>query len=105
MSWLQTNTDNTPGGSGSYMSRAASLGRGLAVHICLLHRERAKVAADDPTRTAELDDMRDKARIAIAGDPSINVPGFQQTVEDMIRGRDGTLQFLTGTWTDEDSGW
>jgi hypothetical protein len=98
--WLQTNSGTPPGTSGSYMSRAASVGLGLALHICLLHRERAKVAPDDPTKATELDDMRGKARIAIAGDSSIGVPGFEQPIEATINGRTEQLPLLAATWKD-----
>lgn len=103
LSWLQQNAGVPPGASGSYATQAASVGLGLAIHLCLLHRERSKCAPDPQTAAAELADMRDKARIAIAGDPDNNIPGFQQAVEDAIGSRNVTLAILNGTYEDHDS--
>jgi hypothetical protein len=47
-------------------AKAAPVYIGIYLVICLLHRERAAVAPDAPTKAAELQDMRDKARIAIS---------------------------------------
>lgn len=95
--WLTENSGTSQGLSGTYLSRAVSVGLGLALHICLLHRERSKVAPDAPTSQAELADMQDMARTAIAQ--------FQPAVEAAIGGRGGSLLFLTGTWTDHESDW
>jgi hypothetical protein len=46
-------------------AKAAPVYIGIYLVICLFHRERAAVAPDAATKAAELQDMRDKARIAI----------------------------------------
>ena len=90
--WLNMNKDRPPSGAGSYIERAASVGIGLATHICLLHRERAAVAPSGTIQAAELQNMHDKARYAIAQ--------FQPAVEDALHGRIGRLLKRTGDWGD-----
>lgn len=46
-------------------AKAATIYLGIYLHICLFHSERSKVSADAAGKASELDDMRDKARIAI----------------------------------------
>lgn len=52
-------------GGDKVVATAATIYLGIYLHICLFHSERSKVAADAAGKAAELDDMRDKTRIAI----------------------------------------
>jgi hypothetical protein len=67
-------------------AKAAPVCIGIYLTICLFHRERSKVAEDDPARVAELEDMRDKARMSIGS--------MMSHVLNLINLRLGCLAFL-----------
>lgn len=75
-------------------AKAATIYLGIYLHICLFHSERAKVAADAAGKASELDDMRDKARIAIAT--------MMPHVLNLVDARLGCLRYSTsptrGNW-------
>jgi hypothetical protein len=62
-SWI-TESAGKDGGH-KIVAKAATIYLGIYLHICLFHSERSKVAAGSAGTATELDDMRDKARIAI----------------------------------------